>query len=94
MTDPITHHAAAILRAAGSSGLAYYMTGAQHRIRAAVTAAIEHGIRMGLDAASDDALTWFPEVTTGQYRAGGVPASIRALDPAAILAQSAGGGDE
>ena len=94
MIDPITHHADAILRAAGSSKLANYMPGTQIHIRAAVTAAIEHGIRMGLDAAADDAQTWFPLPSTTPYQKSAVVESIRALDPDAILAQSAGGGDE
>ena len=150
MTDPITHHADAILRAAGSSKLAHYMPGTQDHIRAAVTAAIKHGrqedrawrdavqnalsdvcmssdnpreavrllieweqrialdprvskdaealvlhgIELGLCAAADDAAQWFPARTAAHHPASGVVGAIRALDPAAILAQSAGVGDE
>ena len=53
-------------------------------------AALLEGVRIGLAAAADDAVTWFPEATTGKYRAGGVVGSIRALDHATVLARHGG----
>jgi hypothetical protein len=53
-------------------------------------AALLEGVRIGLAAAADDAATWFPEATTGKYRAGGVVGSIRSLDPVTVLARHGG----
>lgn len=55
-------------------------------------AALLEGIRFGLDAAAADALTWFPADSATAQRSGGVVASIRALDPAVVLAAHRGEG--
>ena len=81
-------HADAILRAAGSSLANYTMPGARAAILAAVQAVRDDECALG--AAADDAVTWFPEATTGKYRAGGVVGSILSLDPATILARHGG----
>jgi hypothetical protein len=49
-------------------------------------AALLEGVRIGLEAAADDAETWFPEATTGKYRAEGVVGSIRSLQPVSVPA--------
>jgi hypothetical protein len=53
-------------------------------------AALLEGVRIGLGAAAQDALTWFPAGTEGRHVSGGVVGSIRALDSAAVLARHEG----
>lgn len=53
-------------------------------------AALLEGVRIGLEAAEQDALTWFPAGTEGKHVSGGVVGSIRALDPAEVLARNGG----
>ena len=53
-------------------------------------AALLEGVRIGLEAAARDALTWFPNGQDERHHKGGVVASIRSLDPAAVLARHGG----
>ena len=53
-------------------------------------AALLEGIRMGIEAAANEAQQWFPAGTVDTHPNGGVVGSIRALDPGAVLAGQGG----